>query len=56
MYHIIFDEENSNIKKYTIYFILGGGIASIIPIIFNEYAVLTFVFIFLLANIIIYRT
>lgn len=53
MYHIIFDEENNNIKIYTIYSILGGGIASIIPIIFNKYAVLTFVLIFLLANIIV---
>lgn len=55
MYHIIFDEENNNIKIYTIYSILGGGIASIIPIIFNKHAVLTFVLIFLLANIIVGR-
>ncbi|MDU4883290.1 sensor histidine kinase [uncultured Clostridium sp.] len=53
MYHIIFDEENSNIKIYTIYSILGGGIASIILMIFNKYPVLTFVLIFLLANIIV---
>lgn len=53
MYHIIFDEENSNIKIYTIYSILGGGIASIILMIFNKYPLLTFVLIFLLANIIV---
>lgn len=53
MYHIIFDEENNNIKIYTIYSILGGGIASIILMIFNKYPLLTFVLIFLLANIIV---
>lgn len=55
MYHIIFVEENSNIKTYSIFSILGGIIATIIFMIFNEYGMVTSVLIFFITNIILQR-
>lgn len=53
LYHILFIEGISNIKKYIFHSIVGGIIATTIFMILKEYRVLAFIFIFLIATIIV---
>lgn len=53
LYHILFIEGISNIKKYIFNSIVGGIIATTIFMILKEYRVLAFIFIFLIATIIV---
>lgn len=55
LYRIIFIEENSNIKRYIIYSILGGILATAIFMIFGQYGVATFGFIYLITIIIVQK-
>lgn len=52
LYHIIFIDNNINIKRSIITSILGGGIATLIFTMFSENGVVAFILIFLLSIIV----
>lgn len=53
IYNIIFIEENSNIKKYIIYSVLGSVTATGIFMIFSQYRIVAFILLFLIGIIIV---
>ncbi len=53
IYNIIFIEENSNIKKYIIYSVLGSVTATGIFMIFSQYRIVAFILPFLIGIIIV---
>ncbi|WP_195988816.1 hypothetical protein, partial [Clostridium sp. D53t1_180928_C8] len=53
LYHVLFIEEKSNIKKYIFNSVLGGIIATTIFMLLDQYGLVAFISIFLIAIIIV---